>query len=310
MAREAARFQHQGELQFVDMLRRRVGVARGAGVVLGIGDDCAIVRPKGSAEDLLYTTDMLIEGVHFLRETHRAEDVGWKALARGLSDIAAMGGEPRFCLLSLAVAEWCDQRWIDGFYRGLLALAQREGAPLIGGDLAKTDRVMCDIVVGGAVPRGRALRRDGARAGDAIYVSGVLGGSALGLATQRGRAWKRHRRPEPRIALGRFLRERVGATAAMDLSDGVSLDLQRLCMASGLCAEIETPPVFRGATVDQALHRGEDYELLFTVPRRGRVPGEFEGVRLTRIGVMRLEPVGMVEWNGALLEPKGYDHLR
>src|SRR5216684_1403009 len=152
MAREAARFQHQGELQFVDMLRRRVGVARGAGVVLGIGDDCAIVRPKGSAEDLLYTTDMLIEGVHFLRETHRAEDVGWKALARGLSDIAAMGGEPRFCLLSLAVAEWCDQRWIDGFYRGLLALAQREGAPLIGGDLAKTDRVMCDIVVGGAVP--------------------------------------------------------------------------------------------------------------------------------------------------------------
>src|SRR5207237_114647 len=203
----------ESESEFLSRISRRAALPPNAGMVLGIGDDCAIFRPRGAPEDLLFTTDMLIEDVHFRRSTHRAEDAGWKALARGLSDVAAMGGEPRFCLLSLAVAEWCDRRWIDGFYRGLLALAEREGAPLIGGDLAKADRVMCDIVVCGAVPRGCALRRDGARAGDSIYVSGELGGSALGLATQRGRARSRHRRPEPRIALGRFLRKRAGATA-------------------------------------------------------------------------------------------------
>ena len=133
-----------------------------------------------------------------------------------------------------------------------------------------------------------------------------MGGSAPG--PQRGRALRRHRRPSP-IAL-RFLRERVGATAAMDLSDGLSLDLHRLCAASGLCAEIETPPVFAGASTEQALHGGEDYELLFTVPPRVRVPREFAGLRLTRIGVMRRGTAGLVEWNGAVLELMGYDHLR
>ena len=197
------------EPELIAKLRGRVALPRTAGVVLGIGDDCAIVRPRGAREDWLYTTDMLIEGTHFRRETHGARDVGWKALARGLSDIAAMGGEARFCLLSLALAGWVDARWLDGFYDGLLALAARAGAALIGGDLARTDRVMCDIVVAGTVPRGKALRRDGARAGDAIYVSGALGGSALGLASGRGKAWLRHKRPEPRLALGRFLRTRL-----------------------------------------------------------------------------------------------------
>ena len=215
------------EPELIEKLRGRAGVPRTAGIVRGIGDDCAIVRPRGVGEDWLYTTDMLIEGTHFQRQTHRAADVGWKALARGLSDIAAMGGEARFCLLSLALASWVDARWVNGFYDGLLTLAGRAGAALIGGDLARADRVTCDIVVAGTVPRGKALRRDGARAGDAIYVSGALGGSALGLATERGKAWVRHKRPEPRLALGRFLRIQVGATAAMDLSDGLSLDLHR-----------------------------------------------------------------------------------
>ena len=133
-----------------------MGLPRGAGIVLGIGDDCAIVRPRGAVEDWLYTTDMLIEGTHFLRETHTAADAGWKALARGLSDIAAMGGEARFCLLSLAVAGWVDGKWLDGFYGGLLTLAERAGAALVGGDLARTERVVCDIVVAGTVPRGGA----------------------------------------------------------------------------------------------------------------------------------------------------------
>ena len=280
-----------------------------AGVVLGIGDDCAIARPRGAREDWLYTTDMLIEETHFRRETHSAADVGWKALARGLSDIAAMGGEARFCLLSLAVASWVDKPWLRKFYDGLLALADRTKTALIGGDLAHTERVMCDIVVAGTVPRGKALRRDAARAGDAIYVSGALGGSALGLATCKGKAWARHKRPEPRLALGQFLRTR-GVAAAMDLSDGLSLDLHRLAAASGLCAEIAAPPVYRGATLEQALHGGEDYELLFTAPARVRVPREFEGLTLTRIGTMRKGTAGAVMLGSEPLPPLGYDHLR
>jgi thiamine-monophosphate kinase len=298
------------EPELIEKLRARVGLSRTAGVVLGIGDDCAIVRPRGTTEDWLYTTDMLIEGTHFLRQTHGAADVGWKALARGLSDIAAMGGEPRFCLLSLAVADWVDARWLDGFYGGLLRLAKRAGAALIGGDLARTDRVMCDIVVAGTVPRGQALRRDGARPGDAIYVSGALGGSALGLAAGHGKAWLRHKRPQPRLALGRFLRARLGATSAMDLSDGLSLDLHRLCAASRLRAEISPPPVYRGATLEQALHGGEDYELLFTAPEHVRVPVAFQGLALTRIGAMRKGAPGAVEMDGKPLPPLGYDHLR
>jgi thiamine-monophosphate kinase len=283
---------------------------RARGIALGIGDDCAIFRPRGAVEDLLFTTDMLIEDVHFRRATHGAADIGWKALARGLSDLAAMGAAPRFCLLSLALSEWADRRWIDGFYRGLLELAAREGAPLIGGDLARAEMAMCDIVCCGAAPRGAALRRDGARAGDAIYVSGALGGSALGLETQRGRGWRRHLRPVPRLALGRFLRERLGATAAMDLSDGLSLDLHRMCTASGLSAEIEVPPRFPGASLDMALHGGEDYELLFTLPAKRKAPPEFEGLPLTRIGAMRRGASGQVVLNGAPLPPLGWDHLR
>jgi thiamine-monophosphate kinase len=298
------------ELETIERIGRRVALPRAGGLVLGIGDDCAIFRPRGGSEDLLFTTDMLIEGAHFRRETHGARDVGWKALARGLSDIAAMGGEPRFCLLSLAVAPWVETRWLDGFYGGLLRLARRTRTPLLGGDLARAGKVMCDIVVCGAVPRGTALRRDGARAGDAIYVSGALGGSALGLSKGRGRAWRRHLRPQPRLALGRFLRTSLRATAAMDLSDGLSLDLRRLCLASGLSADILPPPRFPGATWEQALHGGEDYELLFTAPARARVPRDFEGVPLTRIGAMRKGRPGAVELDGAPLAPLGYDHFR
>jgi thiamine-monophosphate kinase len=298
------------EPEFVEALRRRAAIPRGSAIVLGIGDDCAIFRPRASSEDLLFTTDMLIEGTHFLRGTHRAEDAGWKALARGLSDIAAMGGAPRFCLVSLALAPWANQRWVDRFYAGLLELASITGTPLIGGDLAVTDRLFCDIVVAGSVPRGKALRRDGARAGDAIYVSGELGASALGLQSRRGAAWARHKRPIPRLELGRMLRQRLGATAAMDLSDGLSLDLHRLCTASGLRAAIDPPPVFPGATLDQALHGGEDYELLFTVPPAVPVPGTFEGIPLTRIGTMRRGQPGAVELNGMPLPAAGWDHLR
>jgi thiamine-monophosphate kinase len=369
------------EADLVRRIRRWAGPAPASQLALGIGDDCAIYRPRGSREDLLFTTDLLMEDVHFRRSTHGAADVGWKCLARGLSDIAAMGGEPRFCLVSLAVGTWADDQWVDGFYGGLLRLARREGTALAGGDLARAEKAACDIVVCGAVPRGRALRRDGARAGDAIYVSGALGGSAVGLARAEhaaparggdrrnpgalggsavglaqaeraaparggdrrnpgalggsavglaraeraaparggdrrnpgalgGAAWRRHVRPEPRLALGRFVRETLRATAAMDLSDGLSLDLQRLCAASKLMAEIAAPPVFRGASLAQALHGGEDYELLFTVPARIPVPREFEGLPLTRIGTMRRGKAGVVQLDGAPLAALGWDHFR
>jgi len=296
------------ETELTNRLRRLVVVPPGSGVVAGIGDDCAIFRPRKSPEDLLFTTDLLIEDTHFRRVTHSAVDIGWKALARGLSDIAAMGGKPRFCLVSLALAPWCDAAWVDGFFRGLLRLAGRASTILAGGDLSHGATLACDVVVAGAVPRGSALRRDGAHAGDAIYVSGALGGSSLGLATGRGKAWRRHLRPEPRLALGRFLRETVHATAAMDLSDGLSLDLARLARASGLGAEIGPPPVWRGATLAQALDGGEDYELLFTAPPRVKAPAKFEGVVITKIGVMRRGQAGVM-LDGQPIEALGWDHF-
>ena len=297
------------EESILEGLRRRIAIPPGSGVILGIGDDCAIFRPRGAKEDLLFTTDLLIEGVHFERATHSPARVGHKTLARGLSDIAAMGGAPRFCLVSLALPDSTGQAWMNQFYTGLLKLAKRTGTVLAGGDLARAQRILCDIVVAGSVPRGRALRRDGARAGDSIYVSGRLGGSALGLETRRGRAWKRHLSPEPRLALGQYLRK-LGATAAMDISDGLSLDLHRLAQASGVCAEIELPPVFPGATREQALHGGEDYELLFTVPAGTRAPERFGNTALTRIGRMRRGPAGSVLLGGRPLPPLGYDHFR
>jgi thiamine-monophosphate kinase len=298
------------ELQWIERIRRAARKPRGSRLLAGIGDDCAIYRPRDAAEDLLLTTDLLIEDVHFRRETHTPEVTGHKALARGLSDLAAMGGSPAFCLLSLALAPWTDERWIDRFYRGLLALAHKTRTPLAGGDLARAKKAACDIVVVGETPRGKALLRSGARAGDAVYVSGKLGGSALGLKTRRGAAWRRHLRPEPRLALGRYLREHLHATAAMDLSDGLSLDLRRLCLASGVAASITAPPTFPGATLQHALHGGEDYELLFTVKKRTTVPSHFQSLPLTCIGAIRSGPAGAVDLDGRPLPALGYDHLR
>jgi len=298
-----------GEIELLKRIERMLPPP-GRGVALGLGDDCAIFRPAGSRDDLLFTTDLMLEDVHFLRDTHPAGAVGWKTLARGLSDIAAMGGQPRFCLLSLAIAPWTDDKWINGFYRGLLELARRTGVTLAGGDLGHAERLAADIVVCGSVPRGQALRRDGARPGDAIWVSGRLGGAALGLASRRGAAWRKHLQPEPRVALGRFLRSRVHASACMDLSDGLSLDLHRLCLASGVAAELDAVPVFRGATLEQALNGGDDYELLFTARAGATVPESFQGAPLERIGTVRRGRAGRVLFGGRPLEPRGYDHLR
>ena len=306
----ALKFGVSPELLIVREIQRKAGLPRASGVALGIGDDCAIYRRPGSREELLFTTDLLIEDVHFRRETHSAAQIGYKALARGLSDLAGMGARPQFCLLSLALPEWADNKWVRSFYRGLLDLSRSAGAPLAGGDLARAEKLTCDIVACGAAPRGTSLRRSGARPGDAVYVSGALGGSALGLETKTGAAWKRHVRPQARLALGIFLREKLGASAAMDLSDGLSLDLHRMCLASGVSAAIEAPPRFPGATLEHSLHGGEDYELLFTVKNSDRVPSRFQGVPLTRIGTIHKGRPGAVTISGRPLPQLGFDHFR
>ncbi len=294
------------ESDILERLRRRIP-ARSRRLKLGIGDDCAIYEPS-AGEDLVFTTDFLIENVHFRRDTHRPKDIGYKSLARGLSDLAAMGATPRFCLLSLALPRWADHRFIDSLFDGLLELGGIARCPLAGGDLAAAPLLICDIVACGSVPTGKALRRSGARPGDGIWVSGRLGGAALGLATRKGAAWKKHIHPDPRLAVGRFVRNK--ATAAMDLSDGLSIDLARLCAASHVSADIEAPPLFRGANLEQGLHGGEDYELLFTAPAGVRLPAVFDGVPLTRIGTVTRGSPGRVRVDGAPLQARGFDHFR
>jgi thiamine-monophosphate kinase len=251
-----------------------------------IGDDCAIIKaPAG--KDLLFTTDFTIEGVHFTRDLP-AEQVGHRALLRGLSDIAAMGGTPKYCLVSLAVAPWAGEQWIDGFYRGLLKLAGQHKTQLAGGDLSHASQVVADIVVYGTVPIGKALKRSGARPGDQIWVSGPLGG------------WRHQLHPEPRLALGRKLIGR--ATACMDITDGLVLDLHRLCLASGVSGEIENIPLLENATIEQALFDGEDYELLFT-SRMQTNPGIW-------IGSIAKGEAGKILYQGKPETPRGYDHFQ
>jgi thiamine-monophosphate kinase len=271
------------ELEIIDRIRRLSPPSKN--LTLGIGDDCAIYRPA-AGEELLFTTDQMIENIHFTR-AQSASSIGERALARSLSDIAAMGGEPKFCLVALAASE---TKWVEDFYRGLLRLAKRTGVALAGGDLARDQKVHCDVMVCGSVPRGKALRRDGARVGDSIFVSGRL-----------GKPWDR--RIQPRLALGQSLRG--AATSCIDLSDGLSLDLHRLCKASGVAAEIDRVPVFRGATEERALHGGEDYELLFTLAEGARAP---RGV--TRIGRAVRGAAGQIHFRGRPLEARGYDHFR
>ena len=299
----------KNERAITERLRSLVKIPPSSAVIAGIGDDCAIYRPRGSADDLLFTTDLFLEGVHFLPETHKAADVGRVALARSLSDIAAMGGAPRFCLLSVCLPSWASDRWIDEFFAAIAASAAGHHTILAGGDLARGDKFAADVTICGSVPRGTALLRNGARAGHEIYVSGLLGGSALGLSGAKGKARKRHLTPEPRLALGQFLREKLRATAAIDISDGLSLDLERVCLASGVAADITMPPRFPGATAEQALHGGEEYELLFFVRAGTRVPATFEGLPLTRIGAAASAVPGEVRLDGKPLLVRGFDHF-
>jgi thiamine-monophosphate kinase len=290
-----------GEVEIVRRIRDLASAGyQHRAVIKGIGDDCAVLRPSADF-DLVFTTDFVLEGSHFTLATHKPQDVGHKALARSLSDLAAMGSEPVFCLVSLAIPPELSSRWIPGFYKGLLALAHRFKITLAGGDLSKSDKVIVDVMCCGRVPKGSAILRSGAKVGHRIYVSGRLGAAAHS-------GWRL--RAEPRIEAG--LRVRRFASAAMDLSDGLSLDLQRLCTESKVSAEIQGSalPMAPGATLNEALHGGEDYELLFTAPPTVKVPKRIGELPLTCIGVITRANSGQVLLDHRPLEPGGYDHFR
>jgi thiamine-monophosphate kinase len=329
-----------GELALIESIRLRAKTGgNGSGAVrLGIGDDCAVLRPKPGHE-ICVTTDFSLEGVHFRRDWHPAASAGHRCLARGLSDLAAMGAEPMAVFLSLALPGKMPQAWVDGFLDGLLALAQRHGVKLAGGDTAQSpDRVVADIVAIGQVPRGAARLRSGARPGDVLYVTGALGGAAaelLALERDPGKfrrltkAAAAHPQlyPEPRVAVGKRLRGI--AHAMIDVSDGLSTDLMHLCEASGVDAEIDAAalPVhslaakaardgLAAAAPELALHGGEDYELLFAARPGLRVPRSIAGVPVRRIGRLRKSTgrkrrisLQMAGGRTVRLEPRGWEHF-
>lgn len=307
----------------IEGIRRLAESSRNRAVVRGIGDDCAVLR-LGRRFDLLATTDLCIEKVHFRREWHPPGSVGHRCLARGLSDIAAMGGEPLACFLSLGLPPGLPQKWADQFLRGLEALARRFKVQLAGGDTSSAGNITADIVVLGQVPTGKALLRSGARPGNRIFVTGDLGGSAAILhrlysgARIRPSRSSRHFYPEPRVAVGRWLREHGLATALIDLSDGISVDLAHICQESGVAATIDSGriPIAKDATLELALHGGEDYELLFTAPPKKRVPARIAGAKVTEIGVIKkashyTPAIQILGKNGRLqpLEPRGWQHF-
>ena len=267
------------EKALIAQVRRLAASATSPAVAAGIGDDCAVLRflpgrGKAKSNDTLVTTDFTLEGIHFRRDWHSAESVGHRCLARGLSDIAAMGGEPVAAFLSLALPRNLPQSWVGRFARSLISLAERYEVTLAGGDTAESPNgVLADIVVVGTVPKGEAVLRSGARPGDRVYVSGELGGSAAAVWQMRKkpkrklnpREYPRHFFPEPRIELGRVLREKGLASAMIDTSDGLSTDLAHICEESGVGAELEAELIPRAVVgkparevdLQYALHGGK-----------------------------------------------------
>lgn len=346
-----------GERDFIASLRKRLASSGGKNsahsgklrsaaepsssrVAVGIGDDCAILRVSPQSE-LLVTTDFSLETVHFRREWHTPESVGHRCLARGLSDLAAMGAKPLAAFLSLAlplelVRSGAGQpAWRERFFNGFLSLADKYKVPLTGGDTAQSPSIaaglrrrsrtststglaLMDVVLTGTAPRGRPIRRSTAQVGDRIYVTGYLGGAAAELEqlSANPRQFRKvttavaedgmpsshpHLFPEPRLAIGAWLLKNRRASSAIDISDGLSTDLDHLCEESGLAARIEASAIpihpiaqrmggsDRKKALQFALHGGEDYELLFTASSKMRVPRQIADVPVTCIGEMRAD---------------------
>jgi thiamine-monophosphate kinase len=318
-------------------------------LLLGIGDDAAVLK-ESAGRNTLVTTDLLVEDIDFHRDTTTPSLLGHKALAISVSDIAAMGARPRWALLSLGVPDdiW-NTDFLEKFYEGFFALADRYGITLIGGDVSRTpERIVIDSILIGHCADGRAILRSGAQAGDQIFVTGSLGGSAAGLRLlERGarlqqkdlpndaadsdsetiqRLLHRHLRPEPRVGWGLVLGDESLATAMIDISDGLSSDLNHLCDESGVGALIQAAKIPIDSCVAEicgrraldplllALNGGEDFELLFTVsPQKvSQLPKRVDGVSISQIGVVTVDTnVRITEKDRIwVLTPGGYDHFR
>jgi thiamine-monophosphate kinase len=331
--------QPTSENRLIQLLKRR-HPAKSAWIKMGIGDDAAVIHPKSAKELWLITTDMLVETIDFHRDWTTPEQLGRKSISVNLSDLAAMGARPRFFTVSLAIPPAITEQWILGFHDGLTEKGEAFGAHLVGGDLSRSKAciVISVTAIGESLNR-KVLYRSGAKAGDCLYVTGMLGRSAAGLKRLKDghvprrlrsqeEALQAHLDPEPRCDAGLWLAQSGLVHCMMDLSDGLSVDLPRLCDASGVGAEIYAPdlPVFPGSAlwdcdpVDLALHGGEDFELLFAVPgSKSRLlentyPATLS--RITRIGVMTADAgnvwiVGQNRRKGRRRLPqRGYDHFK
>ena len=338
---------HTTEFDFIESLRRRVSSTslKSESLICGIGDDAAVFRSTAGKETVI-TADLLVEDIDFRRTTTPPYLLGHKALAVSLSDIAAMGARPLWSLISIGVPE---DVWQTDFavrlYDGLLDLANRYGVQLIGGDTSRTnERVVIDSIVTGECSAGTAVKRSGASAGDQIFVTGSLGAAAAGLRLiERGahlaeqnladedsqkldHVLLRQLRPEPRVGWGIVLGEERLATAMIDLSDGLSSDLNRLCEASRVGALIDSSslPIDNYVTelcgrraldpLQLALHGGEDFELLFTVKpgNVAKLPRRVDGVEIKRIGEITNASAGVTIAEGARtweLKPGGWEHF-
>jgi thiamine-monophosphate kinase len=324
-----------GERDLIDAIRARVPPAP-AWLTVGIGDDAAVAAPERGALEIL-TTDALVESIHFDRRLSSPADIGWKALAVNLSDVAAMGGAPRLALLSLGIPDEVSAAEIDELIGGFLALAAEAGVTLAGGNITRSPGpLLVDVTVTGYARPRHVLTRGGGRPGDEIYVTGTIGGAAAGLAAWRSGALDgagivacvaRHRRPEPRVRIGALLGRNRAASACMDLSDGLADAVRQIAGASGTGAEVDAGllPVpdaarawFARTGADPATAAaagGDDYELLFTVPRRSRgrlatVIRQSRGVPVTRIGSLTRER-DLVLLRGGAPEPlpAGFVHF-
>lgn len=309
------------------------------GVIVGPGDDAAVLEPgRGS---LVVTTDMLLEGVHFDRSAIAPADLGGKSIVVNVSDVAAMGGSPRYAVVSISLPAAVEAAWVVELYGGMRTACDEYALSLVGGDTNRGDCVAIAVTVIGEVAPGTAVTRDGARPGDLLGVTGSLGAAAGGLILSRlhpsrlgralGQPWGRTllealHRPVARIGEGQTL-SRAGATAMMDLSDGLAKDLSRLCAASGCGARVRLEDLPVSAALRQAgsalgvdattlaLSGGEDYELLVTldVTAFDRARDELRerfGVTLTEVGVIIEEGLVVVDAEGERpLEPEGWDHF-
>ena len=334
----------RSEFDFIDSLRRRVA-SSARSLVTGIGDDAAVFR-SSAGKDTVVSADLLVEDIDFRRTTTPPYLLGHKALAVSLSDIAAMGARPLWSMLSIGVPEdiW-ETDFVDRLYDGLLELANWYGVQLIGGDTSRTNEsIVIDSIVAGECSAGMAVRRSGACVGDQVFVTGSLGAAAAGLRLiERGahlaeqnladedsqkldHVLLRQLRPEPRVGWGIVLGEERLASSMIDLSDGLSSDLNRVCEASnvGVVIDASLLPVDERVMelcgrraldpLQLALHGGEDFELLFTVNAEhiGRLPRKVDGVEITRIGEVTSASQGIKILEGARiwdLKPGGWKHF-